>query len=285
MLFPGQGSQTSDMRDTAERWCPELAARATQLVGSDPFDRVREGTRFAQPAIFCASVAGWRALEGSIEPDAVTGHSLGEIAALVAGGRLAADDALWLVVERGRLMHEAGTTGTPGGMAAMTGEAEQVETIRDGLDLVVANYNSPGQVVLSGPLVGVEAAVERGKELGVRVTRLPVSGAFHSPLMEPMLTRFEEVVENTPVHPGAGPTVFSSATCAPVEDVAATLIGGLTSPVRWQQTIEVLVGSGVETFVEAGPGRALTRMLAKDYGDRVRALAATELTSVAGGHA
>jgi len=151
ILFPGQGSQTPGMRDDVERVRPDLLALASECVGEDPFSLVQEGTRFAQPAIFCASLAGWAAL-GRPEADLMAGHSLGELAALVAAGILSERSALELVVLRGRLMQEAGERAGDGGMLALlgAGAAEQAEEIAGAHGLAIANDNSPQQVVLSG---------------------------------------------------------------------------------------------------------------------------------------
>ena len=151
ILFPGQGSQTRDMRESVAAARPDLLTLATELVGEDPFPRAEDGTQFAQPAIFCASLAGWDAL-GRPDGDFMAGHSLGELAALVAAGALAEQDGLKLVALRGKLMHEAGERAGDGSMLALlgAGAAEHAGGLAEEHGLAVANDNSPQQVVLSG---------------------------------------------------------------------------------------------------------------------------------------
>ena len=267
LLFPGQGSQTRDMRRLVDRHWPGLAGRACELVGDDPFERASEGTRFAQPAIFCANLAGWRALDEEAAPVAVAGHSLGEFAALVATGCLDAEVGLSLVVTRGRLMQEAGEQGPPGGMLAVSGVgAEQALGLLGDLDVVIANYNSRTQVVLSGPLAAVERALARLRDDDVRAVRLPVSGAFHSRLMEPVLGPFREAIARAPLKATSSATAICSTTCAPFSDLRHELVGGLVRPVLWRQTIEAIRARGRTRFVEVGPGRVLTRLLERGEG-------------------
>src|SRR2546430_10097236 len=171
ILFPGQGSQTPDMREMIAELRPELRALATEAVGEDPFTRATEGTNFAQPAIFCASLAGWAAL-GRPRGDYMAGHSLGELAALVAAGALDERDGLELVALRGRLMDEAGVQAGNGSMVAVlgAGAADRAAELARAHGLVVANDNSPQQVVLSGPKAELPQAIEHAKELGLRAT-------------------------------------------------------------------------------------------------------------------
>ena len=184
ILFPGQGSQTPEMRDTVEQTRPDLLELATEVVGEDPFPRADDGTKFAQPAIFCASLAGWTALGAPIG-DFMAGHSLGELAALVAAGALSERDGLELVALRGKLMQEAGELAGDGGMLALMGEgaAEHAGELAGSHGLSVANDNSPKQIVLSGSRLALPAAAAAAKELGLRAMDLPVTGAFHSPMM------------------------------------------------------------------------------------------------------
>src|SRR5580704_2354697 len=192
ILFPGQGSQTPDMGETVSRVRPDLVSLVEQIVGEDPFVRAEEGTRYAQPAIFCASLAGWEALGRPIG-DFMAGHSLGELAALVAAGSLGERDGLELVALRGRLMQDAGERAGDGGMVALlgAGTADHATALAEAHGLAVANDNSPQQVVLSGARAALPAAAAAAKVLGLRAMELPVTGAFHSPMMESALPEFE----------------------------------------------------------------------------------------------
>src|SRR5580704_14240878 len=179
ILFPGQGSQTPDMRETVAGVRPDLLSLADEIVGEDPFARAEEGTRFAQPAIFCASLAGWEAL-GRPSGDFMAGHSLGELGALVASGALRESDGLALVALRGRLMQEAGeqagdgSGGLSGGMLALLGRgaAERAAELAAAHGLSVANDNSPQQVVLSGLRSALPDAAAAARELGLRPMEL-----------------------------------------------------------------------------------------------------------------
>src|SRR5437764_1318161 len=184
ILFPGQGSQTPGMRDTATAVRPDLLEMAVGVVGEDPFVRVAEGTQFAQPAIFCASLAGWEALERP-RGNFMAGHSLGELAALVAAGSLTERDGLELVALRGRLMQLAGEQAGDGGMIALlgAGAADHADELAEAHELSVANDNSPQQIVLSGARSALPEAAAAAGELGLRAMELDVTGAFHSPMM------------------------------------------------------------------------------------------------------
>ena len=253
-LFPGQGSHTPEMRDLVAQRAPELLERVTELVGEDPFARVQESTRFAQPAIFCASLAGWDALD--LHPSAGAGHSLGELAALVAAGVLKRDDALELVVLRGRLMGEARN----GSMLALVGATlEDARAIADAGGVTLANDNAPGQVVLSGSVDALDATEAIASERGTRVIRLDVAGAFHSPAMEPAVEPFRAALDDVEVSEPAFP-VFSCASAAPFTDVRAELANALISPVRWRETVIAMHEAGAPSFVEVGPGKVLARM-------------------------
>jgi [acyl-carrier-protein] S-malonyltransferase len=254
-LFPGQGSQTPEMRDLVADRAPELLERCIALVGEDPFPRASESTRFAQPAIFCASLAGWDALD--LDAAAAAGHSLGELAALAAAGILDRDDALRLVVLRARLMAEADTVGS---MLALIGASdEETQAIADAAGVTVANDNAPGQVILSGPRDRLETAEEAAREYGRRVMPLDVAGAFHSPSMEPAVEPFRAALDETELHEGAF-TVFSSATTQPFTDVRRELTDVLTRPVRWRETMLAMHEAGGRRFVEVGPGKVLARL-------------------------
>ena len=254
-LFPGQGSQTPDMRDLVADRAPDLLERCIALVGEDPFPRAGESTRFAQPAIFCASLAGWDALD--LDAAAAAGHSLGELAALAAAGVLERDDALRLVTLRGKLMAEADDDGS---MLALVGaDQEDAEAVAEAAGIIVANDNAPGQVVLSGPRAKLELAEEAAKERGKRTIAVDVAGAFHSPSMEPAVEPFRTALDETEIHEGAFP-VFSCASTKPFEDVRAELAAALTKPVRWRETVIALHEAGGRRFVEVGPGKVLARL-------------------------
>jgi [acyl-carrier-protein] S-malonyltransferase len=252
VLFPGQGSQTADMREHVARHCPGLLERCLERVGEDPFTRVSESTRFQQPAIFCASWAGWTAL--GLTPAAAAGHSLGELAALAAAGVLTVEDALDLVVLRGRLMAEADPDGS---MVALVGASdEDAAAIARDAGVTIANDNAPGQIVLSGPrerLAGVEADAGRRS---VRAVALPVAGAFHSPSMQPAVGAFRAALDEVELREPRFP-VYSCAAARPFEDVRAELAAALVRPVRWRETFAALHDAGWRSFVEAGPGRVL----------------------------
>ena len=235
VLFPGQGSQTPEMRDHVARLAPDLLERVTELVGEDPFPRVEESTRFAQPAIFCASITAYDAL--GLEPGVAAGHSLGELAALAAAGVLDRDAALELVVLRGRLMAEADDTGS---MLALVGATEEeAREIAAHAGVTVANDNAPGQVVLSGTREALALAEEDARDHGRRALKLNVAGAFHSPLMEPAVAPFTEALASTAIGEPRFPVV-SCATTQPFSDVRAELAAALTSPVRWRETMLAL---------------------------------------------
>jgi [acyl-carrier-protein] S-malonyltransferase len=255
VLFPGQGSQTPGMRDFVAARAPELLERCIALVGEDPFPRVTESTRFAQPAIFCVSIVAWDELD--LRAGAAAGHSLGEIAALTAAGVLDRGDALELVVTRGRLMAEADPDGSM--LAVIGGSIEDAEAIADAAGITVANDNAPGQVVLSGPRDGLERAAEAAAERGRRVMPVDVAGAFHSPSMEPAVEPFRAALEDIEVRDATFP-VFSCASTEPFEDVRAELAAALTRPVRWRETMLAINAAGATRFVEPGPGKLLARM-------------------------
>jgi malonyl CoA-acyl carrier protein transacylase len=261
ILFPGQGSQTPEMRDTVARERPDLLELAIETVGEDPFPKAEEGTAYAQPAIFCASLAGWQVL-GQPQGDYLAGHSLGELGALVAAGCLSELDGLRLVAVRGRLMQDAGEQAGDGGMVALLGAtaAEQAGELAEVHGLSVANDNSPQQVVLSGPRQALPQAAAAAGELGLRAMILPVTGAFHSPMMASAACGFAAALADVEVRPGRG-TVVSAVTAAPFEDVRRQLVEALTMPVRWRETMLALHERGVSRFVEVGPGRVLTGLV------------------------
>jgi len=188
LLFPGQGSQTADMRDVVLQVSPELVDRAVEAVGEDPFERVADGTRFAQPALYCASVALWEEA-GRPRGDFYAGHSLGEVAALVAAGSIDAADGLWLAARRGALMQEAAEARPEGAMLAVLGDDTLARRLASAHGLAVANENAPGQTVLSGPEDAIDDASGDAKAHGARAVRLAVQGAFHSAAMAPAVPR------------------------------------------------------------------------------------------------
>jgi malonyl CoA-acyl carrier protein transacylase len=267
ILFPGQGSQSRDMRDAVVRARPDLLSLANEIVGEDPFPRAEEGTNFAQPAIFCASLAGWAALDRP-EGDFMAGHSLGELAALVAAGSLRERDGLALVTLRGRLMQEAGERAGDGGMLALLGggAAEHAETLAEAHGLAVANDNSPQQIVLSGTRAALPAASAAAEELGLRAMELPVTGAFHSPMMESAVDEFAAALDEVELQAPRVP-VLTAVTAQPFDDIRLRLTQGLTMPVRWRETLLELHRLGAERFVEVGPGRVLTGLAKRTLTD------------------
>jgi [acyl-carrier-protein] S-malonyltransferase len=194
-LFPGQGSQTGDLREHVESMAPELCARCIELVGEDPFPHVRESTRFAQPAIFCASIAGWIEHGAQVRPVALAGHSLGELSALVAAGALEPAAGLELAVRRGELMASAEASEAEGMLAVLGASEEQVRLLAEEHEVVVANDNAPGQVVLAGPVSRLRAASTRARELAARAILLDVAGAFHSPSMSAAVEPFRAALD------------------------------------------------------------------------------------------
>jgi [acyl-carrier-protein] S-malonyltransferase len=263
LLFPGQGSQTSDMRETVERHRPDLLELALEEVGPDLFERAADGTRWAQPAIYCAALAGARELD--VEADVMAGHSLGEITALVAADAIGADDGLRLVAARGRLMQEAADETGDGGMTAVRAREDNRNAISEvtaEAGVQVANDNAPDQLVLSGAVGALDTAEALLKERGVRAKRLPVAGAFHSPLMEPAVEPFRAAVAATRIAEPRVP-VYSCVTAEPFDDVRERLVEALTHPVRWLDVMRALEARGVTDFVETGPGRVLTNLVKK----------------------
>lgn len=267
LLFPGQGSQTPEMRDQVAQARPDLLELALEVVGEDPFARVDEGTAYAQPAIYLASIAGWSAL-GRPSAEFTAGHSLGEVGALVAAGVLSERAGLELVTLRGRLMQRCGETEGDGGMIALLGAAaaERAYGIAERHGLSVANDNSPQQVVLSGARAALPEAEQSAKAEGLRAIILPVTGAFHSPMMAPAVPEFEQALAQTEIAP-ATCTVVSAVTAEPFDDVRARLAQALTSPVRWRELLLNLQSRGVTRMIEVGPGKVLTGLAKRTLKD------------------
>jgi [acyl-carrier-protein] S-malonyltransferase len=267
VLFPGQGSQTPDMGRAVERWRPDLVLLAKAAVGDDPFARAEESTRFAQPAIFCAALAGWRQIRDSVQPDVMAGHSLGEISALVAAGALSAEDGMHLVAGRGRLMAEEAESNGGGGMLAVrTSDRAELGALAAEAGLAIANDNAPEQVVLSGPDESLERVERVFRARGVRSKRLDIRGAFHTPAMEGALPQFRELLADIEVREPATP-VISCVTATEFDDVRERLAQALVKPVRWLDVMRSLRARGVTRFVETGPGRVLSGLVRRSIND------------------
>ena len=250
------------MDATVAEHAPELGRLARELVGDDPFALAGEGTAYAQPAILCAGLAAW-AGAGSPAADVYAGHSLGELTALVAAGRIGPEDGVRLAVERGRLM-QAAAERSPGGMVALLGDAETARRVAGESGLRIANDNGPTQLVAAGPTPAVAAAVPAAKAAGIRAIELAVAGAFHTAALDGAVGPYREALARVDVR-GSNAPVFSSATAEPfpadADGVRGRLAGALTAPVRWRETMDAIRAVGVDRFVEAGPGKALTGMV------------------------
>ena len=265
-IFPGQGSQFPGMGQDLYAGHKDLMERANDILGFRITDIMFSGTsedlkatKVTQPAIFLHSVV--LAMSQSQAPDMVAGHSLGEFSALVAAGALSFEDGLRLVSLRAQAMQQC-CEKVPGSMAAIIGLPDQtIEEICAGIPGVVpANYNSPGQVVISGEESAIDQACEALKAAGAkRALKLPVSGAFHSPLMEPARAELARAIEATPFQTPRCP-VYQNVTAAPTQDpevIKANCLKQLTSPVRWTQSVKNMLLDGGTHFVELGPGSVL----------------------------
>jgi [acyl-carrier-protein] S-malonyltransferase len=277
-VFPGQGSQFRGMGQELyqqSEQARQLFDQANQVLGYDLTRIMFEGTDedlkqtiYTQPAVFLHGVV-LALTTDSFNPDMVAGHSLGELSALTAAGVLSFADGLRLASVRATAMQRACEL-VPSSMAAVLGLAddviEQVCADITGEIVVPANYNCPGQVVISGSVAGLQLAEERLKAAGAkRVVPLAVGGAFHSPFMEPAQTEFAEAVERMPFSAPRCP-VYQNVDAQPTTDPArikANLIAQLTSPVRWTQSIERIVSDGASTFTECGPGKVLQGLIKK----------------------
>lgn len=277
-VFPGQGAQYPGMgKDLYEKFfvARDYFRKANEILGFDITSIMFEGneedlkqTRITQPAIFLHSVILTYCLQ-NFKPDMVAGHSLGEFSALVAAKALSFEDGLRLVYTRALAMQEACDL-QPSTMAAVLGlDDEKIEEVLKKItdDVVVAaNFNSPGQVVISGTMTGIEKATELLKESGAkRVLPLKVGGAFHSPLMEPARVKLANQIEKTSFQTPICP-VYQNVTALPYVDpntIKSNLILQLTSPVRWTQTIQNMVRDGANEFIEVGPGTVLQGLIKK----------------------
>lgn len=277
-VFPGQGAQFVGMgKDLYERsaLAKEMFEKANAILGFSITDLMFAGTdedlkqtKVTQPAVFLHSTVLAAVLGDSFKPDMVAGHSLGEFSALVANRSLSFEDGLVLVSKRATAMQKACEI-TPSTMAAIIGMDDRVvEEVCTSISEVVvpANYNSPGQIVISGSNKGIDMAIEALKAKGAkRALKLPVGGAFHSPLMEPARAELEEAIRNTnfsiPVCP-----VYQNVNAIPSSDpdiIKANLVAQLTSPVKWTQSVINMIAAGADVFIEVGPGCVLQGLIVK----------------------
>src|SRR5204863_5816748 len=210
VLFPGQGVGDASSRELVAAVRPDLLELAIELVGADPFERMADGTSYAQPAVYCASIAGYEHL-GRPRADYFAGHSLGEVGALAAAGAIDDADGVRIVVARGRAMAEAARRGEPGGMLAVGSDREGAAALAAEHDLTLANENSPQQFVLSGPLPAIEAAEAAAKGSGVRAKKLAVAGAFHTDAMASGVAPFRAALEEIEVREPDVPVVSSTS--------------------------------------------------------------------------
>ena len=280
-LFPGQGSQFAGMgkqladqetlaKDIFNKADEVLKFNLSNIIFEGPEELLKK-TENTQPALLTVSTAVLEVFKKhGISADYTAGHSLGEYSALVAAGSISFEDAVYAVRHRGLLMEEAVPAGV-GTMAAVIGfdqerlEAITAEVSESGDSVQVANLNCPGQIVISGTVKGVEEAGSKAKEEGAKVIPLQVSGPFHSALMKPAAEKFEEILSNITIHDAKTP-VIANVTAKPVtskEEIKSKLIEQLYSPVRWEETIRELMDSGVDTFIEIGPGKVLCGLVKK----------------------
>lgn len=277
-VFPGQGAQFvgmgKDLYDNNPE-AKEYFEKANDILGFRITDLMFEGTdedlrqtKVTQPAIFLHSVILAKSLGAEFNPSMVAGHSLGEFSALVAAGALSFEDGLRLVAARANAMQKACEIKESTMAAVIALPDETVEEICNGIDGVVvcANYNCPGQIVISGEVPAVEAACEKLKAAGAkRALRLKVGGAFHSPCMEPARAELAEAIDHTEFHTPLCP-VYQNVDALPHTDPAeikGNLIAQLTAPVRWTQTVRNMIADGATEFVELGPGKVLQGLVSK----------------------
>lgn len=280
-VFPGQGAQYPGMGKTHydnSSFAKRIFEQANDILGFRISDVMFHGTeedlkqtKITQPAIFLHSIIAYKTIE-SARPDMVAGHSLGEFSALVANGTLSFDKGLELVSLRAQAMQKACEL-TPSTMAAVLGlPDEKVEEIcrevaaGSGEVVVPANYNCPGQLVISGSIKGVEIACEKLKEAGAkRAVVLPVGGAFHSPLMEPARRELKQAIESTNFHTPSCP-VYQNVPAKGVidrDEIKRNLIDQLTGAVRWTQCVQAMIADGATKFTESGPGKVLQGLILK----------------------
>lgn len=265
-LFPGQGVSLRGAREPVLELCPDLLERCCEMLGADPFEHASQSTRFAQPAIFLAGVAGWRALQDDAAqaPSALAGHSLGELTALAAAGVFELEDALSLVILRGALMADAAERQGDGGMLAiLKGSAADARELAAAHGVQIANDNAPGQTILSGARAALDAVAAGAREHGLRAIRLDVAGAFHSPAMRSACAPLYDALGDVPIAPPRV-TVYSGMTAAPFADVRAELARALVQPVRWRQTMLALHAAGTRRFLDVGPDKVLARLVARN---------------------
>jgi len=285
IMFPGQGAQAVGMgRDLVEvsPLAREVYDQANRVLGQDLAALCFEGpaeqlnrTDFSQPAIFVTSVAFWRALEhdgtaAKLQPAAMAGLSLGEYTALHLAGAISFDDALRLVAQRGKLMQAAAET-SKGGMVSLMGLDEPkaaelcARAVQTGETLIPANFNCPGQIVISGSKTACERAVQLADEFGARAVPLVVAGAFHSALMTPAAEGLANALAKTAISAPRIPVVsnVSGDYYADPEDIRTQLRRQVASPIRWQSAMERLLTDGFDRFVEVGPGKVLVGLLRK----------------------
>jgi len=290
-IFPGQGAQFSGMgKELYENpVAKELFEQANEIIGFRISDIMFSGTdeelkqtKVTQPAIFLHSVILAKTLGDDFKPEMVAGHSLGEFSALVAASALSFEDGLRLVIARANAMQKACEL-QPSTMAAILGLSDQVvEDICAGIDEVVvaANYNCPGQIVISGSIEGVDLACEQLTAAGAkRALKLNVGGAFHSPLMEPARVELQDAIERVSIQPPVCPiyqNVSPKATTEP-QKIKENLVTQLTGAVRWTQAIEQMIADGASEFVEVGPGNVLQGLVKKVN----RAMPTSSATAVA----
>ena len=277
-VFPGQGAQFVGMGKELYESSPmakELFEKANEILGFRITDLMFNGTeedlrqtKVTQPAVFLHSVILALTSDDSIKPDMTAGHSLGEFSALVVAGALSFEDGLRLVYKRALAMQKA-CEARPSGMAAILAlPDEKVEAICASIDEVVvpANYNCPGQIVISGSIEGIEKACELLKQAGAkRALPLKVGGAFHSPLMEPARQELAEAIESTPFSKPACPVYQNVSTVGETDPntIKANLIAQLTAPVKWTQSVRNMIADGATNFVEFGPGNVLQGLISK----------------------
>lgn len=277
-IFPGQGAQFSGMgADLYEKsaQAKDLFDQANDILGYKITDIMFEGsaedlkaTKVTQPAVFLHSVILSKVLGTDFKPDMVAGHSLGEFSALVANGTLNFEDGLKLVYKRALAMQKACEL-QPSTMAAVLGlEDHAVEVICGNVDgvVVAANYNCPGQLVISGETAAVESACNALKEAGAkRALVLPVGGAFHSPLMEPAREELAAAIKDTTFNVGTCPIYQNVTTFGVInpEEIKQNLIFQLTAPVKWTQSVQNMIADGATHFTEVGPGKVLQGLVKK----------------------